>query len=178
MSEIPKDRLKDQTYARIVADERPEKPEPDRIRVTMGGDRINYPGDCGTPTADLLTVKLLLNSVISTEHAKFMTIDIKDFYLMTPMDRYEYFQMKLDLFPEDIIEEYGLRNLVDDRGFVHCEVRRGMYGLPQAGLLAQQQLIKRLNKAGYHQSVTTPGFWKHEWRPISFTLVVDDFGVK
>ena len=53
-----------------------------------------------------------------------------------------------------------------------------MYGLPQAGLLAQQQLIKRLNKAGYHQSVTTPGFWKHEWRPISFTLVVDDFGVK
>ena len=178
MSEIPKDRLKDQTYARIVADERPEKPEPDRIRVTMGGDRINYPGDCGTPTADLLTVKLLLNSVISTEHAKFMTIDIKDFYLMTPMDRYEYFQMKLDLFPDDIIEEYGLRNLVDDRGFVHCEVRRGMYGLPQAGLLAQQQLIKRLNKAGYHQSVTTPGFWKHEWRPISFTLVVDDFGVK
>ena len=68
--------------------------------------------------------------------------------------------------------------MVDDRGFVHCEVRRGMYGLPQAGLLAQQQLIKRLNKAGYHQSVTTPGFWKHEWRPISFTLVVDDFGVK
>ena len=178
LSEIPRDRLKDQTYARIVADERPEKPEPDRIRVTMGGDRINYPGDCGTPTADLLTVKLLLNSIISTEHAKFMTIDIKDFYLMTPMDRYEYFKMKLDLFPEDIIEEYDLRNKVDDRGFVHCEVRRGMYGLPQAGLLAQQQLIKRLNKAGYHQSVTTPGFWKHEWRPISFTLVVDDFGVK
>ena len=86
MSKIPKDRLKDQTYARIVADERPEKEEPDQIRVTMGGDRINYPGDCGTPTADLLTVKLLLNSVISTAHAKFMTIDIKDFYLMTPMD--------------------------------------------------------------------------------------------
>jgi len=153
--------------------ERPEKAEPDRIRVTMGGDRINYPGDCGTPTANLLTVKLLLNSVISTAHAKFMMmIDIKDFYLMTPMDCYEYFQMKLDLFPEDIIEEYGLRNMVDNRGFVHCEVRRGMYGLPQAGLLAQQQLIKRLNKAGYHQSE------RYEWRPISFTLVVDDFGVK
>jgi len=60
----------------------------------------------GTPTADLLTVKLLLDSVISTAHAKFMTIDIKDFYLMTPMDCYEYFKMKLDLFPEDIVEEY------------------------------------------------------------------------
>ena len=105
-SKIQKYRRKDQTYARIVADERPEKAEPDRIRITMGGDRINYPGDCGTPTADLLTVKLLLNSVISTAHAKFMTIDIKDFYLMTPMDCYEYFKMKLDLFPEDIVEEY------------------------------------------------------------------------
>ena len=178
MSEIPKDRLKDKTYARIVVSERPEKSDPDRTRITMGGDKINYPGDCGTPTADLLTVKLLLNSIISTAHAKFMTIDIKDFYLMTPMERYEYFSMKIDVFPDDIIEEYNLRSMVDDRGFVHCEVKRGMYGLPQAGILAQQQLSKRLNKAGYFQSDTTPGFWKHEWRPISFALVVDDFGVK
>ncbi len=55
----------------------------------MGGNLINYPGDCGTPTAYLLTVKLLLNSVISAENAKFMTIDIKDFYLMTPMKCYK-----------------------------------------------------------------------------------------
>jgi hypothetical protein len=59
-----------------------------------GGDLINYPGDCGTPTADLLTVKLMFNSIISTSNAKFMTINIKDFYLMTPMDRFEYFRMK------------------------------------------------------------------------------------
>ena len=107
-----------------------------------------------------------------------MTIDIKDFYLMTPMERYEYFKMKIDLIPEDIIEEYNLQNKVDDRGYVHCEVRRGMYDLPQAGLIAQEQLIKRLKKAGYFQSESSPGFWKHEWRPISFTLVIDDFGVK
>jgi hypothetical protein len=42
------------------------------------------------PTADLLTIKLLINSVISTAGAKFMTMDIKDFYLNTPMDRYKY----------------------------------------------------------------------------------------
>jgi hypothetical protein len=178
LNEIPKDQLKDETYARICCNERPEKTDPDRTRITMGGDRINFPGDCGTPTADLLTVKLLLNSIVSTPHAKFMTIDIKDFYLMTPMERYEYFKMKIDLFPEDIIEEYNLQNKVDDRGFVHCKVRRGMYGLPQAGHIAQEQLIKRLKKAGYFQSESSPGFWKHEWRPISFTLVVDDFGVK
>jgi hypothetical protein len=44
--------------------------------------------------------------------------------------------------------------------------------------LAQDQLSKRLKEVGYYQSKTTPGYWKHEWRPISFTLVVDDFGVK
>jgi hypothetical protein len=53
-----------------------------------------------------------------------------------------------------------------------------MYGLHQAGLLEQEQLTKRLNKAGYTQSEVTPGFWKHKWRPINFALVVDDFGVK
>ncbi len=52
----------------------------------MSGNLINYLDDCGTPTADLLTVKLMFNSVISTPNAKFMTIAIKDFYLMTPME--------------------------------------------------------------------------------------------
>ena len=142
-----------------------------RTRITIGGNLINFPGDCGTPTADLLTVKLLFNSIISTPNAKFMSIDIKDFYLCTPMKRYEYFRMKLELFPEDIIQEYDLRNKVDATGNVHCEVRRGMYGLPQAGIIAQELLQERLLKAGYRQSKVTPGYWKHDWRPISFTLV-------
>jgi hypothetical protein len=144
----------------------------------MGGNLINYPDDCGTPTADLLTVKWMLNSVISTPNAKFMTINIKDFYLMMPMEQYEYFHMKLELFPPDIIEEYRLRNKVDADGNVFCEVRQGMYGLPQAGIIAHDLLTKRLNKAGYHQSKITPEYWQHDWQPISFTLVVDDFGGK
>ena len=53
-----------------------------------------------------------------------------------------------------------------------------MYGLPQAGIIAQELLEKRLNARGDHQSPLTPGYWTHNWRPISFTLVVDDFGVK
>jgi hypothetical protein len=65
-------------------------------------------------------IELLLNSIISTPNAKFMTIDIKDFYLKTPMVRYEYFRMKLELFPEDIIKEYDLKNKVDAKGNVHC----------------------------------------------------------
>jgi hypothetical protein len=93
----------------------------------MGGNLIKYPGDCGTLTTDLVTVKLLLNSIISTQNAKFMSIDIKDFYLCTSMTQYEYFQMKLELFPEEIIEEYDLCNKVDATGNVHCKVQPGMY---------------------------------------------------
>jgi hypothetical protein len=177
-TDIPQDRKSDVTYGRIVCVYREGKKDKYRTRITMGGNLINYPGDCGTPTADLLTVKLLFNSIISTPNAKFMSIDIKDFYLCTPMKRYEYFRMKIELFPEDIIQEYNLHNKVDATGNVHCKVRRGMYGLPQAGIIAQELLEERLLKAGYRQSKVTPGYWKHDWRPISFTLVVDDFGVK
>jgi hypothetical protein len=86
--------------------------------------------------------------------------------------------MKLKLFPEDINAEYDLRNKVDATRNVHCEVRQGMYGLLQAGIIAPELLEERLLKAGHWQSKITPGYWKHNWRPISFTLVVDDFGVK
>ena len=62
-------------------------------------------------------------------------------------------------------------------GYTYTEIRRVMYGLPAAGILAQKLLKKRLNKEGYSQSKTTPGFWTHKWRPVSFTLCIDDFGV-
>ena len=55
---------------------------------------------------------------------------------------------------------------------------KGMYGLPQAGLIANELLEKRLNKHGYQQSKLVPGLWKHDTRPIQFTLVVNNFGVK
>ena len=107
-----------------------------------------------------------------------MTIDISNFYLNTPLDKYEYMKMKLAKFPEEIGELYDLKNKTTDDGYVYTEVRKGMCGLPQAGILAQQLLEKRLNAEGYAQSKITPGFWTHTWRPICFTLVVDDFGVK
>jgi hypothetical protein len=89
--EIPKDHQGDVTHGRIVCVYQDSKKDKYRTRITMGGNLINYPGNCGTPTADLLTVKLLLNSIISTPNTKFMSIDIKDFYLNTPMACYEYF---------------------------------------------------------------------------------------
>jgi hypothetical protein len=67
--------------------------------------------------------------------------------------------------------------LVSD-GHVYIEVQKGMYGLPQAGILANQLLAQRLAIHGYHQTKFTPGLWRHVTRPIQFTLVVDDVGVQ
>ena len=58
------------------------------------------------------------------------------------------------------------------------EIRKAIYGLPQAGVLANKLLKKRLAPAGYYEMPHTPGMWKHVSSPIAFTLVVDDFGVK
>ena len=105
-------------------------------------------------------------------------LDIKDFYLRTPMKRPEYMRLKITDIPEEIIEHYKLREFVTENGYVYCEVTRGMYGLPQAGIIAQELLEKRLSEHGYYQSKTVHGLWKHKTRPISFCLVVDDFAVK
>ncbi len=176
--QIPQARCKDIAYRQIVCVYHSEKKDQYRTRITLGGNLVNYPDNCGTPAADLLTYKIMFNSIISTPNAKFMTIDFKNFYLMTPMDRYKYFRMKLELFPQEIINEYRLHDKVDTDGNVFCEVQPGMYGLPQAGIVAQNLLTKHLHKAGYQQSKITPGYWHHYWCPISFTLIVDNFGVK
>ena len=88
--DVPAHRRLNITYGHIVVSYRPTKDDPNRTRLTMQGDRIIYSGDCGTPTVVLLTVKLHQNSTISTKHARYMTIDIKKFYLNTPMERYKY----------------------------------------------------------------------------------------
>ena len=157
---------------------RPEKEESNRTRFTVGGDRINYPGAVATPTAEMLVAKMLFNSVISTKGARFMTMDISNFYLNTPLPRPEFIRINLKDIPEEVIIEYNLKQKATSNGSIYIRAKRGMYGLPQAGLLANELLEKRLNKHGYHQSKLVPGLWKHDTRPIQFTLVVDDFGVK
>jgi hypothetical protein len=161
-NQVPQDRAKDVTYGLITCLVQPEKiDEPNRTRLVAGGDRVHYPGDAGTPTADLLTVKLQLNSIISTPNATFMTMDIKDFYLNTPMARYEYMHLRLLDMPEDVIAHYRLNEITTPEGYIYCEIQKGMYGLPRAGIIAQQLLEERLQKDGYRQSKTTPGLLQH-----------------
>ena len=173
--QMPKDRKT--TYASIVVSIRPEKTETHRTRLTVGGNLIDYPGDVSTDTADLTTAKLLFNSIISTKKARFLGIDISNFYLNTPMKRYEYLKIPIEVIPEDIIEQYNLHTK-EYKGFIYIEVRKGMYGLPQAGKLANDLLKENLKPHGYEPVKHTPGLWRHTTRPTMFSLVVDDFGTK
>ncbi len=132
--QVPHDRTKDITYGLIACLIQPEKiDKPNRTRLVAGGNRVHYPGDAGTPTADLLTVKLLINSIILTAGAKFMTMDIKDFYLNTPMDRYEYMRLKLVDMPADVIEHYHLNKIAPPMATSTVRYKRACTGSPKWG---------------------------------------------
>jgi hypothetical protein len=94
------------------------------------------------------------------------------------MMRYEYMQFKLSDMPKDVIAHYHPLDIATPNGYVYCKTCQGMYGLLQAGIIAQELLAKRLKEHGYNQSKTMPGLWTHEWRPITFSLIVCNFGVK
>ncbi len=94
------------------------------------------------PTVDMVTIKLHLNSVISSKGARYCTIDLKDFYLVTPMACPEYMRMKLNDLPAELVELYNLTNKVDSNGYIHIKIQKGIHGLPQAGILAQELLKK------------------------------------
>jgi len=165
------------TYLKIVAADKPNKAVPQRIRFTVGGDKIVYDGIVSTKTAELTSTKILINSVLSTPGAKFMTCDIKDFYLNTPMDKFEYMRIPVRDIPATIMDQYNLFDLIHN-DHVYVEIRKGMYGLPHAGKIANDRLVQHLATHGYHQAAHTPGLFRHATRPVTFVLVVDDFGVK
>jgi hypothetical protein len=174
-SHIPKGRKV--TYGSFVVDIKDHKEEKERTILTVGGDQIEYPGDKSTCTAGLTTSKILINSVISTLGAKFLVIDIENLYLNTPLGRFEYMVINLSSLPQETIDKYDSIEQAQD-GKVYIEIQKCMYGLPQAGILANELLQRNLAKDGYRLTQHTHGLWKHDTCPISFSLVVDDFGVK
>ncbi len=139
----------------------PAEEEIYRTQLTVSGNLIDFPGNKSTPTADLLTAKLLTNSTISTLGAVFLGIDLANFYLNTQMADPEYMRLRLDIIPEEIIIKYNLRDLVDEEGWVYVKIRKGMFGLPQASIIANQLLEKQLSEKGYYQCQHNPGLWHH-----------------
>jgi hypothetical protein len=174
-AKVPADRQV--TYGRIVASIRPHKQERNHVRLTVGGDWLVYLGITSTQTASLTTSKCLFNSTVSTPGAKFLCLDIKNFYYNTPMARYEYMHIPLQIITAKIIDQYALRDLAED-GWVYVEIQKGMPGLKQGGILANKRLQTHLAKYGYAPAECTPALWTHHTRPITFALAVNDFGIK
>jgi hypothetical protein len=106
-----------------------------------------------------------------------MCLDLKNFYLSVPLDWYEFMCIPISMFPAWIVAQYDLHQKVV-KGHIHLEMQRAVWGLPQAGILANKLLCKQLAPHGYYKCKQMPGLWKHATRPIMFTLVVDDFGIK
>jgi hypothetical protein len=116
---IPKDQKI--TSGKLVCDFKPNKTEKERVRLTVGGDKRDYSGDTATPTADITTFKILINSTLSTAEAKMMMMDITNYYLGTPLPTYEYMILPSTILPHDNIEEYDLNGLAVN-GLVYLDI--------------------------------------------------------
>ena len=116
LSQIPPDCKV--TYAKLVATLQPQKEEEHRVRVTVGRYKLDYPGITANDTASISTLKLILNSVISTPLARFLNLYINNSYYNTPMSRYEYMRIPLSLIQDKIVAQYDLCQLSKD-GWVY-----------------------------------------------------------
>ena len=106
----------------------PQKEDPNRSRLIVGGNIIKYPGDVRKPNADTTTDKIVWNSVVSTTKEKYMYIAIF-VHLCTPLTRYEYLSTATNLIKDKIIHQYSLLPLVIN-GLIYLEIHKIMYGYP------------------------------------------------
>ena len=107
--------------------------------ITIVGSRVVYNGDVGTKNASLDLCKILFNRVLSQEGAKFITYEISNYYLATPLDYPEYIKIKLTEIPQDLFDEYNIHKFFHN-GWVYFKIRNGVYGLPQSGSLSNELL--------------------------------------
>ena len=161
----------------MVYDYRLLKAEKYRCRLVVGGNKLPYTEDSAAPAANLLETKLLLNSTISQKTAKFMTIDISNFFLSSTMPNPEFMKIHQDDIPADILKQYKAEDYTKNK-YVYFQIDKGMYGLKQAAILAYKQLKTNLATYGYYPIPHSVGMWKHKTRKTLFCLCVDDFGIQ
>ena len=179
---IPKEQApftkKKVTYGKIVCDIKNDKAEKHHTRLTVVDNLLEFTGNASTPVATITTTKCLLNSIVSTPKAKGLVADIKHFYLNNILPDPGYMKLPISIIPQEIIDAYNLTELADEKGWVYLKIVKGMYGLIQAGKIANDELIIHMAKYGYRPVRITPGLWKHDENDTIFTLVVDDFLVQ
>ena len=121
------------TYARFCCDVRLQKDDINRTRLTVGGYRLIYNGKSSTETAGLETIKIHLNSTISTKDEKYAAADVGNFYTNSKLESSEYMKIHFSLIPQEIIDEYDVMQYVDADGYVYVEITSAMYGMSASG---------------------------------------------
>ena len=130
-----------------------------RVRGTYGGNISDYSGICSSWSADMQTVKLLLNAVVS-ENAELCTADIGDFYLGSDLEHDEFMYLTRAQIPDDIQARCRSR-IVWSGNKTLVRIIEGTYGLRQAGRLANQKLITLLSSSHRYQQTSTRCLFKH-----------------
>lgn len=168
------------TYAQYICDHKPLTPKKFRVRVVVGGDKLDCEIYSGSPSTNLAEFKLLINSVISDTKngAQFLSCDLKVFFLASSMKKIKYTKMKYTIFPSEIIEKYNHDQLVAPDGYIYIKIKKGMYGLKEAAILTYDQLAGFLDTYGYHHVQGTAGLWKHTTKQTDFCLCIDDITLK
>ena len=121
-----------------------------------------------------------MNSTIldAKKGARFLSADLKDHFLASPMEENEYMRIHARYFLDDIRLQYDIESLIDSDGYVYMRIKKGMYGLKQAAILAYNHLVKQLKPHVYHPCSESTGLGHRKTIKIKFCLCVDDFGVK
>jgi hypothetical protein len=167
------------TYANAICNYRLTKDDPWRVRLTVGGDKLDCPGDPGAPAASLLKIETHHHQCCVNTRSKISDDGYQRLFFKQPDGPiYEYMKIPLRWIPKEIIDQYGLANKAAQDGHVYIGIRKGMYGLKQAARIAYDRLVVLLAPHGYHPIRHSPGLWKHKNFPTVVALCVDDFGIK
>jgi hypothetical protein len=149
--------------------------------MTVGGDKLDACQDVRSPAVGMIDTKLHLNSTISdAKHgARCCTADLKDFFLSSEMKIFQCVRVHRRHIPQEVLDKCELTDkCFDSKGCVCVEIRKGMHGLKEAAVLAFDRLKAHLAPHGHAPVRSTPGLWTHTTRRTTFTLAVDDFGIK
>ena len=87
-------------------------------------------------------------------------------------------RVPLKIITQEIVDAYNLSTLVDNQGWIYMCIEKGLHGLKQAGIIANQEFMKHMAPFGYHPVQHTPVLWVHDIRNTIFSLVVGDFFVQ
>ena len=174
--------LKDKkiTYANFFCNIKLSKTETRRDCLTVGGDKLTYDCDSSSPAISLIDLKIHLNSVISDarKDTRYLTVDIINYYLNNPLANYQYMRIHLKDIPNEVVIEYSLLPIADSSRYVYVEIRKGVYGLKESSIISYKRLVRNLQPHGYAPVAHTPGLWTHATLPTTFTLALDNFGIK